>query len=106
MENDYDYDPNEQESVDVDVLAIAEREKQDRIEVVANIMRTPAGRKWVYELLGMCGVRTVSAVPNDPYSTYFNSGQQAIGHYIEAQVMEAASDMYLVMCSEANLPVK
>ena len=85
------------------VLAKAQREARvrefERKVVLRSVMSVKAGREWMFNLLGECGVyRTPFA--NDRSATDFNCGQQNIGLRLVASLVEACPDDYLRMMKE------
>lgn len=70
-----------------------------RAEVLRQLMSTTAGRRWLHDLLAVCGVGR-TPYTTDPYDTAFNCGQQNIGLRLLAESMSAAPGSYLEMMKE------
>ena len=80
----------------------AEQEEALKNDVIKNIMSTPAGRAWVYELLNRCHIYHTPFVQGHPDVTAFNCGEQNFGNQLLADVQIAASGDYLTMIKEAK----
>lgn len=66
---------------------------------LAAIMRTYAGRRWLYHLIHTtCHVDLPSHVPGDPMTTAFNEGGRSVGINVRAEAM--TSPNYLKMLEE------
>ncbi len=72
------------------------------LSVVKDIMRTPAGRKWMYGKLERCHIYGNPFVPGESDSTAFNLGEANIGRMLLSDVQEVAAEDYLVMLKEAK----
>lgn len=85
-------------------LAKAQREARIRENefrtVVQGIMSVRAGRQWVLRILTeWCSIAS-TPFTSDPAATAFNCGQQNIGLRLQADVIEAAPNDYLLMLKE------
>lgn len=60
---------------------------------------TPQRRRTLRKILAYCGVHRTVLGPNDA-QTNFNAGRQDVGHFIEAQVLEADANIYSLMVTE------
>lgn len=67
--------------------------------VLVEIMSTPTGRTWVYDLLAACGIGQ-TPFATDPYCTAFNCGQQNIGLRLMSEFQSAAPHEYIQMMKE------
>lgn len=63
-------------------------------------MNTEQGRRFIWRLLGLCGVYRTSFTGNS--GTFFNEGARNIGLMVLADVQEVALDAYLQMVKEAK----
>lgn len=54
---------------------------------------TPQRRRILRKILAYCGVHHTVLGPNDSV-TNFNAGKQDVGHFIEAQILEADPNIY------------
>lgn len=89
--------------------AKAKRAEVGRYNVIKGILSTTHGRKWIYEVLEMCGVHNLSA---DPLSdddgialalkSWFKDGQRNIGNKLLADIQACAPAEYLRMLKEAR----
>ncbi len=71
-----------------------------RLEAVANILRTIPGRAWMHDLLDACHVFATGFSP-DPYIHAYSAGERNIGLRLLADV-QAHPELYLQMMVEAN----
>lgn len=67
--------------------------------VLVEIMSSPTGRTWVYDLLAACGIGQ-TPFATDPYCTAFNCGQQNIGLRLMSEFQSAAPHEYIQMMKE------
>lgn len=80
----------------------AKVEAAARAEVLTNIMKSTAGRVWVWDLLTQCQCFATTFTP-EPSVSAFNEGRRSIGLSILADVMIACPDSYLTAAREANV---
>lgn len=84
--------------------SVVRREKQRR-EREENDLRvvlsSPEGRRFLWRLIGECGV--FASVCRDGFGDFvvFRSGQQDVGHKLQAWILEANEGAYLTMQREA-----
>lgn len=83
----------------------AKRADEERLEMVKAVMSLPQGRKWMWAILGHCGVLQTPFATNALVMA-FTSGKMDVGHFIIRDVMEVAPEMYLQMAAEAKPAVK
>lgn len=85
-------------------LAKAQREarvrESERKVVLRGLMSVRAGREWMFNLLGECGIYQTPFAAGDPYATAFNCGQQNVGLRLTASLVEACPDDYIRMMKE------
>lgn len=81
--------------------ATAEAANADRtfVEDLRWVMSSPRGRRFVWWLLSLAGVRRLS-FNNSGSVTAFNEGQRNVGLAIEGQIVEHCQGSYLTMLSE------
>lgn len=79
----------------------AERQRQREIEDLTQLMDTAHGRRFVWKLLGQCGVFRLS-YSGELASTSFNEGQRNIGLGLFAEIMAHCPNLYLLMAEEAK----
>lgn len=60
---------------------------------------TPQRRRTLRKILAYCGVHRTVLGPTDA-QTNFNAGRQDVGHFVEAQVLEADPLIYSLMVTE------
>lgn len=76
-----------------------ERERELQLADLRFILGSPQGRRFIWRLLGHC--RVFSSVFNHSGSmTYYNSGMQDVGHFVQAEVIEAKREAYFEMMRE------
>lgn len=85
---------------------IAAREEAEllrlrEIEDLTKLMDTPHGRRFMWKLLGQCGVFRLS-YSGELASTSFNEGQRNIGLGLFAEIMAHCPHLYLLMADEAK----
>ncbi len=95
------YDANDEKQV-AEARKNAEFNKALELDVIRGIMKSPAGRKWIYGKLERCHIYGNPFVPGESDTTAFNLGEANIGRVFLADVQEAASEEYLVMLREAK----
>ena len=76
-------------------------QRQD-LDVTRDIMRTTAGRAWMHRKLTACHIYQTTATPGDAFATYFNEGQRNIGLMLNAEILTACPDEFILMLKEAN----
>lgn len=57
------------------------------------IMGTPTGRSWIWDLLSKCGVRR-TPMRDSERMTHFALGEQNIGLQVEAQIQKVCPELY------------
>lgn len=80
----------------------AGRKRSQRLRVIEALMQHEDGRRWIYELLDRCHIYGNPLIQGDPYSTHFNIGEANIGRIILADVVAAAPEQYVTMCTEGK----
>lgn len=76
-----------------------EREREMQMADLRFILGSPQGRRFIWRLLGHC--RVFSSVFNNSGSmTYYNTGMQDVGHFIQAEVIESKREAYFEMMRE------
>ena len=77
-------------------------ERVAELQALGRFMGEPAGRRWVYQLMGECGVWTTTGVSN-ALSLAFREGSRFVGLRLQAEIMQANHDMYLKMLKEMEV---
>lgn len=95
------YDAGDPEQVNL-ARKKAGRRKVNRLRVIEGLMSLPEGRKWMYDLLSRCHIYSTPFVAGDPYGTAFQAGEQNIGQMLLADVVAAAPENYILMCTEGK----
>lgn len=76
-----------------------ERERELELADLRFILSHAQGRRFIWRLLKHC--RVFNSVFNNSGSvTYYHSGMQDVGHFIQAEVIEAKKEAYLEMMRE------
>lgn len=78
----------------------AAQEHRQEMEVVAMVMSTNQGRRYMYKKLADLGVFTNSFDKNSNLMAFL-CGRQAVGHKLQEDIMVAAPEKYMMMCQEA-----
>lgn len=95
------YDANDEKQVKK-ARKQAEIDAAMRLDTIRNIMSTPPGRKWIYEMLERCHCYSTSFIAGAPDASAFREGERNIGLQLLADVQTAASETYLAMLKEAK----
>lgn len=80
---------------------VAQAQRREELELLAALLRAPAGRRWIYNLLASCHVFQTSFDRN-ALGMAFREGQRDVGLRLTIDVTEASADMYLQMLKEAG----
>lgn len=80
----------------------AQQNEAIALDVVRQVMKSAAGRAWIYRMLERCHIYGNPFVPGQPDSTAFNLGEANQGKILLAEVQAASPDAYLVMINEAK----
>lgn len=76
-----------------------EKERDLELADLRFLLGTPQGRRFVWRILKHC--RVFNSVFNNSGSvTYYHSGMQDVGHFIQAEVIEAKKEAYFEMMRE------
>lgn len=76
----------------------AKRIRENELSDVLWILSDIRGRRFLWRLLGMCGVFKLSFTGNS--QTFFNEGQRDIGLKVTADIMETRPEAYVEMMVE------
>jgi hypothetical protein len=77
------------------------RRLQRKGAALTAVMKTYAGREFMWEHIGDCGVYA-SPFDNNGSRTYFNIGRSDVGRELIAQLVTTCPDEYLLMEREAR----
>jgi hypothetical protein len=87
------------------VQRMARREKSSkeiRLDDLRIVMGTPAGRRFVWRLLGeFCHVNEMSFSPANSTVTAFAEGERNVGNRLVSEIHELDMEFYLLMQKEA-----
>lgn len=76
-----------------------EKERELELADLRFLLGAPQGRRFVWRILRHC--RVFNSVFNNSGSvTYYHSGMQDVGHFIQAEVIEAKKEAYFEMMRE------
>ena len=75
--------------------------RRDQLAFITKVLGDPNGREWFYDLLSTCHQFSTSFDPN-ALKMSFREGERNVGLRIVADIIEASSDLYLLMLKEAN----
>lgn len=78
------------------------RERKEELDYIRSIMKTRAGRKWMYKLIDECRAWGNPIIPGDTHLTYENLGRQNMGKKLFIDINDAAPDQYVAMMMEAK----
>lgn len=75
---------------------IRERELSD----IRYLLQSPQGRRFLWKLMGRC--KTFESIWEPSAKIHFNAGQQDLGHFIMAEIIEADENSLLQMMKESK----
>jgi hypothetical protein len=78
----------------------AKRVRDHELDDLRTILQAPQGRRLLWRLMGRCKV--LNSVWEPSAKIHYNSGQQDIGHFIMAEIVEADEDAVFKMMKEAK----
>ena len=78
------------------------RTAKQRLEDMAAVMATPAGRRVIWDLLEDGRVHSTTFVPGDPLHSAFNEGARNLALSRLNTIMAACPDLYLLAQEEAR----
>lgn len=64
------------------------------------LLSTSQGRRFFWRFLSHC--RVFGSVWEQSAKIHYNAGKQDIGHFLQAEIVEADQDMYFKMMTEAK----
>lgn len=70
-------------------------------DVLRGIMRTPAGRGWMFRRLAVCHLHEVTFV-GDALKSAFLEGERNIGLMFQADILRVCPDEFIQMMRESN----
>lgn len=79
---------------------IIKHNRRQEVDDIKNIMNTEHGRRFIWRLLTHCGV--FRSIWSNSAAIHYNSGMQDVGHFIQAEVIDAAEGSYLQMIKESK----
>jgi hypothetical protein len=77
-----------------------ENERDFELSDLQFVMSSPAGRRFVWRMLGHCKV--FETVWDNSARIHYNAGKQDIGHWLMAEVGAADEDSLFLMMKEAK----
>jgi len=66
---------------------------------VLSVMSTKEGRRFMWRMLSECKIH--ESIWHPSAMIHYNSGRQDVGHWLEAQIIKADQNLYLIMQKEA-----
>ena len=78
-----------------------EFERNEELRDMKKVLSTVEGRRVLWRFLVQC--RTFSSIMTGNSMTYYNSGQQDLGHYLMAEIGESDEDALFLMMKEIKL---
>src|SRR6185369_17682745 len=86
------------------VKALEKLERRTRMDELNDlskyVLNTRAGRKYIWNILVMCGVNQLSYHRGDTHETAFREGERNIGNRILADIMDCNAEIYAIMRTE------
>ena len=80
----------------------AERLRRRHLADVRYVLAQEAGRRFMWNLIGMCNTDGLSFVARDASTTCFNEGMRVVGNTVRGDIIEAEMDGYFKMQMEAK----
>lgn len=77
----------------------AQLRRQQEMSYLKGILSTPAGKDFIWRLLGACGVYEESFTGNS--TTFYKEGKRSIGLWVIKEINEADKNAYINMQKEA-----
>lgn len=87
-----------------DIRQLEKQAKVDaaaRAEVLTQLMKSTAGRAYIWDLLTQCQCFATTFTP-EPAVSAFNEGRRSVGLAILSDIMSACPDSYITAAREAN----
>lgn len=72
----------------------------EELNDLRGILATPGGRRFMWRMLGKC--RVFESIYHASALIHYNSGQQDIGHFVMAEIVDARADALLEMMQESK----
>lgn len=72
--------------------------RRRELDDVRAVLALPAGRRFLWRLLGQCRVTESIFAPNSRIA--YNSGMQDVGHFVQGEIVLARPEAYLQMITE------
>lgn len=95
-----EYDPTDRADIREAEKLAKVQEKQD-LGVVRDIMRTTAGRAWMFRKLAACHVYQTTFSAN-ALNSAFMEGERNVGLMLNSEVLLASTDDFILMLRENN----
>lgn len=72
--------------------------REDELNDIRSVLSTKQGRRFIWRLLDRCGVHR--SIWSQSALIHYNAGQQDIGHFIEAEIVNADENLLFLIISE------
>lgn len=72
--------------------------REDELNDIRAVLGMKQGRRFIWRLLGKCKVH--ESIWSQSALIHYNAGQQDIGHFIEAEIVDADENLLFLMMSE------
>lgn len=82
-----------------------QQEAEDREELRV-LSQDPKFRRFVWRVLGFCGMHKHGFDETSPHKTAFNLGARNVGLFIQGQIVEARPETLLQMMTESRINEK
>ena len=80
--------------------AAVNRERLRELNDIRYLLQSPQGRRFLWRLLSRC--KSFGSVWEPSAKIHYNSGQQDVGHFIMAEIVEADENAFLQMMKESK----
>jgi hypothetical protein len=91
---------NEEELDNAEAAKERERLRLRDVEDLKEILKSPAGRRYIWRMFGRCHTFRCPFVPKDSNATHVNIGAQDIGFSILEDIQRAGTEFYSQMRNE------
>lgn len=96
-----EFDASDEKQV-ADAKATAGRRQKKLDSALSELLASPDGRLWFWDLLGKCNILSTPFRPGETDTTAFGCGEQNIGLQLVAQLSRVSPEAYVLMMKEQN----
>lgn len=93
------YDASDETQIKKRDLELKRREQSWR-DALQDLLKTPPGRNWMWNVLSEADIFRTSFVAGDSHASAFNEGKRALGLRLLADIQRLAPDAFFLMSRE------